>query len=294
MAGGKSTRLNPIVASHRLRAGATFSISLVAALSKGPVPVSSIVIASVATLLMLAGSALGVYLNRRVPNEHLNEATKDIVKLATGIIATIAGLVLSLLIATAKNSYDAVSTDVKSASADFIMMDRALAELGDKARAPREKLRQTIDIAVKTQLSLASNAVDVADPLGPLVRNHEAMQKDIRALVTTSSGEEWLQQRALTLSADLARARWMLLQEETDTLPGAFIAVVMLWLAIIFASFGLFTPVNPTAIGALVVGAVSISASLFLINELNTPFHGLVRITAEPLMRAMAIIGPLP
>ena len=196
MAGGKSTRLNPIVASHRLRAGATFSISLAAALSKGPVPVSSIVIASVATLLMLAGSALGVYLNHRVPNEHLNEATKDIVKLATGIIATIAGLVLSLLIATAKNSYDAVSTDVKSASADFIMMDRALAELGDKARAPREKLRQTIDIAVKTQLSLASNAVDAADPLGPLVRNHEAMQKDIRALVTTSSGEEWLQQRA--------------------------------------------------------------------------------------------------
>ena len=255
---------------------------------------SSFMISGLAAFFMLAGTGLGIYLNHRVPNEHLNEATKDIVKLATGIIATIVGLVLSLLIATAKNSYDSVANDVKSASTDFIMMDRALAGLGEKALKTRQILRETLDIARKTELSATAFHAGSFSPIDQLVHNHEAMQKEIRTLDITNPGDEWLRQRALSLAVDLSRARWMLQQEETDTLPGAFIAIVVLWLAIIFASFGLFTPMNPTAIGALVVGAVSIAASLFLINELNTPFYGLVRITAEPLMQAMKTIGPLP
>jgi hypothetical protein len=67
----------------------------------------------------------------------------------------------------------------------------------------------------------------------------------------------------------------------------------MLWLALIFASFGLFTPPNPIALGALVVGAISVSASIFLINELSTPFYGIVRISTTPLGDALKIIGPL-
>ena len=77
-------------------------------------------------------------------------------------------------------------------------------------------------------------------------------------------------------------------------LPGPFVTIVVVWLGIIFASFGLFAPPNPTAIGALVVGAVSIAASLFLIDELNTPFHGVIHISTTPFLEAARIVGPLP
>jgi hypothetical protein len=257
-------------------------------------PLTSFMIAAVATLLMLCGAALGIYLNRRVPSDHLSDATKDIVKLSTGIIATIAGLVLSLLIATAKNSYDAVANDMKSAAADFILIDRNLAQLGDKALKNRQILRQTLDLAAHSNLSSTVMEVDPEDRIGRVARLHEENMSLIRTMKLDTPAEEWLRQRVLSISGDLAKARWMIQQEETDTLPAAFLGVVMLWLAIIFAGFGLFTPVNHTAIGALIVGAVSISASLFLINELNTPFFGLVQISSQPLAQSLKIIGPLP
>lgn len=253
----------------------------------------SLLIAAVATVLMLSGTAFGIYINRRVPNEHLSEETKDIVKLATGVIATISGLVLSLLIATAKNSYDAVSTDVKTAATDFIILDRTLGQLGEKSLSQRQKIRQSLDFIAKSDLNTVRFSLIDSSGIDKVAELHQTIQREIRQLNLDPS-EEWLRQRALAVSDEMARTRWMLMQDEDSTLPSAFLGIVMVWLALIFASFGLFTPVNPTAIGALVVGAISISASLFLINELNTPFHGLVRISAEPLFNALKIIGPMP
>lgn len=254
----------------------------------------SLLIAALATLMMLTGATIGIVLNRRLPDHHLSDATKDIVKLSTGIIATIAGLVLSLLIATAKSSYDAVDTDVKSTAADFIMLDRVLAQMGPDAASARGLVRQTLENVVKTDLNAAAMAIDEQDPLGRVARLHEETERQIRTLALKSPADEWLRQRALSLASDMSKARWMLQEEVGDTLPGAFLWIVMLWLAIIFAGFGLFTPANPTAVGALVIGAVSISAALLLINELNTPFSGLVQISSAPLAHALKIIGPVP
>lgn len=243
---------------------------------------------------MLGGAALGIYLNRRLPEGHLTDNTKEIIKLSTGIIATIAGLVLSLLIATAKNSYDAVTADVKAAAADFIMLDRTMALMGPQTAEPRQKLRQALEMISKSNMDAVASAWGSGkDPLAVPVVVFERVQTEIRTLPLAQPADEWLRQRALSLTADLSRARWMMQQEQADVLPTAFLAIVMLWLAIIFAGFGLFTPANPTAVGALVVGAVSISASLFLINELNTPFYGLVQISPQPLIRALQFIGPV-
>ena len=256
-------------------------------------PVSSLLIATLASILMLSGTVLGIYINHRVPEDHLNEATRDIVKLATGVIATIVGLVLSLLIATAKNSYDAVSTDVKTAATDFIILDRTLSQLGDKSLSQRQMIRQNLEFIAKSDLNTVQLSLVDQTGIDKVAQIHQTIQREIRQLVLDPT-EEWLRQRALTVSDEMSRTRWMLMQDEDSTLPGAFLGIVMIWLALIFASFGLFTPVNPTAIGSLVVGAVSISASLFLINELNTPFHGFVRISPEPLLNALRIIGPMP
>lgn len=252
---------------------------------------SSLMIAAIAVALMLSGTAIGLYLNRRLPNEHLDDRTMDIVKLATGVVATIAGLVLSLLITSAKASYDSVATDVKGAAADFIMLDRTLDQLGDRALKARQILRQALAHAAQTDLSME---VEPVPSKKPIIHLHEAAQREIRTMPMVNPGDEMLRDRALTLAYDLSRARWLLQQEANDALPSAFLLIVMLWLSIIFASFGLFTPPNPIAMGALVVGAISVSASLFLINELNTPFHGIVRISTEPLWHALKTVGPLP
>ena len=250
----------------------------------------SLLIAATATMLMLAGTGLGLYLNRRLPEEHLTDRTMDIVKLATGIVATIAGLVLSLLITSAKNSYDSVAMDLKGAAADFIMLDRTLEQFGDRATDVRILIRQAIEKSLKTDLDMRASDDEM---IGAVVQLHGRAQRRIRTMAMVNPGDEILRDRALSLAYDLSKARWMLQQEANDTLPLAFQLVVILWLALIFASFGLFTPPNPIALGALVVGAISVSASIFLINELSTPFYGIVRISTAPLWDAFRIIGPI-
>ena len=70
-----------------------------------------------------------------------------------------------------------------------------------------------------------------------------------------------------------------------------FLLVLVFWLSMIFASFGLFAPVNPTVIALLFVCAISVAGAIFLVLELDQPFAGLIRISDEPMRRALTILG---
>ena len=59
---------------------------------------------------MLAGAAAGVVLRRSLPTHHLNEHSKDVIRLGFALIATLSALVLGLLITSAKNAYDTSAT----------------------------------------------------------------------------------------------------------------------------------------------------------------------------------------
>ena len=63
------------------------------------------------------------------------------------------------------------------------------------------------------------------------------------------------------------------------------------WLAVLFVSFGLFAPRNATVAAMLLVCALSASAALVLILELDHPVGGLVAIPAEPMRAALARMG---
>ena len=69
-----------------------------------PLAISLIVLASI-----FAGALLGMYLRVRLPESHLNADTKDVVRLGVGLIGTLTALVIGLMIASAKSSYDTQS-----------------------------------------------------------------------------------------------------------------------------------------------------------------------------------------
>ena len=70
-----------------------------------------------------------------------------------------------------------------------------------------------------------------------------------------------------------------------------FLVVLVFWLSMIFTSFGLFAPANSTVVAVLLVCALSVAGAIFLVLELDQPFYGLIRISDQPMRRALAILG---
>ena len=94
--------------------------------------------------------------------------------------------------------------------------------------------------------------------------------------------------RAIQTTADLAQTRFLLFEQSGGSLPLPFLLVLIFWLAMIFASFGMFARPNPLLIAALIVCAVSAAGALFLVLELSGPFAGLLQISSAPLRNALA------
>ena len=87
---------------------------------------SSLAIASVVFSCSFGAALVGMVLHVKLPDRHLDTESRDVVKLVMGLIATMAALVLSLLIASASSSYNQQSSELNAVSANIILLDRTL------------------------------------------------------------------------------------------------------------------------------------------------------------------------
>ena len=204
---------------------------------------SALALSCLIFVLTLGGILLGAMLRRALPEHHLTKDSQDVVRLGVGLIATIAALLLGLLIAAAKSSFDTQSTQVTQITADIILLDNLLAQYGPEGRPIRQQMRSVIrpfadQIWREKQASSAT----------PFERNASAEQVylAIQALSPQNDLQRSLQARAAQISNDLAQTRLLLFAESGNVIPVPFLAILVLWLVIIFASFSLFSPLNAT------------------------------------------------
>jgi len=209
------------------------------------------------------------------------------VRLGTALISTIAALVLGLLIASANSSYETQSGEVNRLTADIILLDRLLAEYGPDAHAVRDHLRPAVNSLVDRIWRENAASAAVQAPFEATAAA-EAVFAEIVALPAQNETQRALKARGIDVSGDIARTRLLLFAQAGSSLPLPFLTVLVFWLAMIFASFSLFSRLNATLIVALFVFALSASGAIFLILELGQPFGGLMQISSEPLRHALA------
>jgi hypothetical protein len=234
--------------------------------------------------LTLAGIFLGTLLRRSLPEHHLNEHAKDVVRLGVGLIATIAALVLGLLIASAKDSFDRQTSQIRKITADLILLDNILAQYGPEARPVRERIRTTVG-PFADRLWREKEA----DLRGAFERDgtEEQVYLDIQKLSPQDNVQRSLQSRAVQVSNEVAQTRFLLFVESENLVPSPFLAVLAFWLTLIFASFSLFSPLNVTVVTSLCLFGLSAASAIFLILELSRPFTGLMSISSAPLRNAL-------
>ena len=239
---------------------------------------------------LFGGAVLGMLLRRILPEHHLNADSKDVVKLGMGLIATMSALVLGLLIASAKGSYDTQRNEVTQMSADIVQLDRVLAHYGPQAKEARDHER---GVVMDVLMTIWSDRAFRSEKLDSRSLRAEAdhFYEDIQKLSPQDDFQRTLQSQAMQISAEVGRIRSLLLEQTGGSIPMPFLVVMIFWLAMIFVSFGLFAPPNSTVIAVLFVCAVSVAGAIFLILELDRPFEGLLRISNEPVRNALAHLG---
>lgn len=240
---------------------------------------------------LLGGAFIGVQLRDRLPARHLDEGTKDVVRVAMGLVATMAALVLGLLVASAKNSYDGRIDEFNQMSASLILLDSTLEEYGAGAQEARSLLRGAATLMLhrawpqdESQAStvVASDTIDQG----------RALYTKIEELAPQNDMQRRLQGQALEIAMTLGNKRWLLAaQQEGSSIPMPFMLVLIFWLAVLFASFGLFAPRNTTVVVTISLCAISIAGAILLILELARPFEGILQISSAPLRNAIALLG---
>src|SRR6266550_6728502 len=105
---------------------------------------SAIALSCIAFVCISGGVLIGMLLRSTLPEHHLSTDAKDVVRLGTDLIGTIAALVLGLLIASAKNSFDTQSTQIRQLTANILLLDGLLAQYGPETRTARDLLRRGI------------------------------------------------------------------------------------------------------------------------------------------------------
>ncbi|MGD0970383.1 MAG: hypothetical protein ABSA04_03125 [Desulfobaccales bacterium] len=252
---------------------------------------SALIISLIAFACIFGGTLLGMFLRTILPGHHVSDDSKGAVMLGTGMIATMAALVLALLIASAKGNYDTMSSELRQASSRVILLDRVMAHYGPETNEARDLLRRSIASTIKRIWPEDNIEQAVAESTEGRV-NIETIQDKLRQLSPRNDAQRWLQSRALEISSEIAEGRWLLIEQLGQrTLPMPFFVLMVFWLTIIFASFGLFSPRNATVITVLLICALSAAGSLFLIIELDTPYQGLIKVSSAPLRNALAHLG---
>ena len=210
------------------------------------------------------------------------------VKLGIALIATMSALVLSLLIASAKSAFDTRSNQLVQASADIILLDDVLARYGPETKDARSLLQRSVAATVERFWPAQGGGAITIDARASPV---EALYDKIQALSPQSDAQRALRSQAETMALDVGRTRLLLFEHLGTSIPVPFLVILVFWLCIIFASFGLFAPRNATVIAVLCVCALSVSGAIFLILELDRSFEGMLQVSGAPLRAALAQLG---
>jgi len=248
---------------------------------------SSITVSLIVFACVFGGALLGIFLRTSLPENHLGADSKDIVKLGMGLVGTMAALVLGLLVASAKGSYDAQSDEMMDFSSRIVLLDRVLAHYGPEAKDARDLLRDVVARMVDRMWVERSGYSESKR----IVTGGEVMYDKIQELSPRDEAQRLLKTQALNLVLALSQTRWLVFEQKGRSISVPLLMMLVFWLTINFVSFGLFAPRNGTVITTLLLCAVAVSGAIFLILEMYEPYTGLIHISSSPVRSALEQLG---
>ena len=238
--------------------------------------------------IILAGAFSGAVARRYLPEHHQTEETKSVVSISMAVVATIAALVLGLLLSNANSSFSTVQGQVNAISAQILRLDQLLRRYGSDTELAREKLREYAE--QKRDDLFPNNPADVQ--LGD--QSTYDLLQEVEDLVLSvkpaNARDEWWLAQAMTLASKIGDTRFLLAQHSGKGTPNAVLLLLVFWLTLLFASFALFAPSNVITTATLTLCALAIAGSIGMILELERGFGGLVQVSPQAMNHTVAAL----
>jgi hypothetical protein len=252
--------------------------------------VTAITFALITFVCTFSCTVAATFIRERLPPAHLSKESQDVVRLGIGLVATMTALLLGLVTAAARSTFDTQDSTSRNSAAAVLMLDRHLARYGPETKPSRDLIRQAVAYRLDTIWSESGSGSSIArasENTPPV----EEVQHQILSLSPQNDTQRWLKSEALKLSEEVVKARWRVLGAGAGAVPLPFLVVVIFWLTVTFTSFGLYAPRNATVMVVLFVAAVSVAAAVFLVLELDGPLDGVIKISSGPWRYVLANLG---
>jgi hypothetical protein len=241
-------------------------------------------------VLVLMSAALGSHVRSRLADHHFEEASLGAMRIAVGLVATLAALVLSLLISSGKSSLDLVNTTLQHNAVSIIRLDRTLSQFDPSADGLRREIKNDYARWISFLFSNKTGTTAEAETREILQSTYD-IQGRIFALQPPGASQEKLRDHAVGLWDDIFAGRWLALEHRKGLIPTPLIAVLVGWLAVIFGIFGFSAPRSWSMCVVFLLCALSTTTAVFVVLDLDTPFQGMVNVSKTPMMDALRFIG---
>jgi hypothetical protein len=239
-----------------------------------------LLVSALVFVFIFAGALVGMALRSALPDEQLGPDSKEVVRLATSLIVTMSGLVLGLLVSSASTSYQGQKNDVASLASQVIIMDHLLKTYGPETYPLRLQMRKLLKANVDRAWP---EEADTKFALDPSEHGNEFFA-ELQNLEPKNGMQTDTKNQILSLALNLRQNQWlMFLKSDQNSIPYVLLFVVVSWLVMTYVSFGLFAPPNATVIATLALSAIAVTAAIFIIIELYSPFTGILRISSAPV-----------
>ena len=252
---------------------------------------SSYAVALGAFVFIFGGAILGFLIQQFIPAHHFSTESKDAAKLGAGLVATLAALILGLLISSTKGTFDQVNSLINQVAANYIHLDRLLSDYGPVTAPIRTELKDGLALKIQQiwpEESLKTSSSMAFKETHSLLENITA---EIATLHPNTPLQSSLQSSSLDLANQLLQERWMIEVVSEGGVPPLLLVIPVVWIGFLTFLYALFSPRNFTVITVLFFCSVSIAGAIFLINEMAGPMEGVIKVSSGPLRLALEQLG---
>jgi hypothetical protein len=176
---------------------------------------------------------LGKALRRLLPEDHLTADSRDTIKLAMGLVATMTALVLGLLVSSAKGAYDTKRSEVIQMAAKVAFLDRLLSLYGPESAEARAGFHEAVQEAVR---QMWDDEAGASANLAPNTQSGNVVYVAVQNLSPHDDTQRKLKDQAITLATELGQVRSLLAAQAVTSISQAMLIILVSWLVVIFSA----------------------------------------------------------